>query len=100
MALNVQQMFAKYLIGFSDWTSHERSCGDQLKIKGKSKGISQEAGTLLIPNILTEMNRMSNILHQAVRAAEVMKSNNHKKLEWDPVQGFINGCELLGPCSS
>lgn len=60
--------------------------GDQLKIKGKYNGISQEAGTLLLPDFLTEMNCGSDILCQAVRAAEVMKSKNHKKLKWCPIQ--------------
>lgn len=56
--------------------------GDQLKIKGKYNGISQEAGTLLLPNFLTEMNCVSDILCQAIRAAEVMKSKNHEKLTY------------------
>lgn len=60
--------------------------GGQLKIKGKYNGISQEAGTLLLHNFLTEMNCGSDILCQAVRPAEVMKSKNHRKLKWYPSQ--------------
>lgn len=101
MALKMQKMFARYLIDFSDWTSHGSACGDQLKIKERYKGICQEASTLLLLNFLTEMNRGSNILSQAVRAAEVVKSKTHRKLSWCLVQGVFSGAhELLSPRSS
>lgn len=100
MALKMQKMFARYLIDFSDWTSHGSACGDQLKIKERYKGICQEASTLLLLNFLTEMNHGSNILSQAVRAAEVVKSKTHRKLSWCLVQGVFSGAhELLSPRS-
>lgn len=72
--------------------------GDQLKIKGKYNGISQEAGTLLLPNFLTEMNCGSdNPLSgcQGCRGNEVKES---QKVEMVPNTGILAGAyELLCP---
>ena len=39
---------------------------------------------MLLPNFLTEVKYGSNILYEAVRATEVIKSDNHKS--WNGIQ--------------